>query len=314
MKRLLYAVALCALLPAWPAGAGTFSFGVISHAMQSASDEAGLRDAIEASDAENLAFVVANGIKTSAEPCSDALYLRRKALLQGAKNGLVISLAASDWADCRSESGRPAAIGRLNRLRELFFDDEFSLGETRIPLIRQSATPKFRSFTENARWDIGGVMFATMNLPADNNHYVSDAGRNSEFEDRQVANHAWLQRIFTFAAVEKMRGVVLFSDGNPLAPPRSKGMLDGYAEIRKQITTLAAKFPGKILIVHGQPDKTPVIEWHGNLGELGVGPAWIKLTVDRAASTLFVLDAAVSSETQAKRPLRASAGHGNVTH
>jgi hypothetical protein len=313
MKRLLHVVMLSALLHVLPAGAGTFSFGVISHAVHSTLDEAGLRDAIETSDAENLAFVVANGIKADTEPCSDALYQRRKTLLQGAKNGLVLSLAASDWADCRGQGGKPAAIGRLNRLRELFFDEEFSLGATKIPLVRQSTTPKFRSFTENARWDIDGVMFATVNLPADNNHYVSDAGRNSEFEDRQVANRTWLHRIFTFAASEKARGVVLFSDGNPLAPPHGRAIRDGYAEIRKQITSLAAKFPGRILIVHGQPDATPGIEWHGNLGGLGVGPTWIKLTVDRAAPTLFVLDAVAPPDAQAKRPLRASAGLGSAT-
>lgn len=310
MKRIvLQAVALCALLsPALFAfgGTGSFSFGVILYPAQSSPDDPSLRDLIDASDVENLAFVVSNGIKSENEPCSDTLYQRRKALLQSAKNGLIVSLASSDWTECRNENGRSTAIGKLNRLRELFFMDEYSLGATRIPLIRQSTTPKFRNFVENARWEIGDIMFATINLPANNNHYVSDAGRNSEFEDRQVANRAWLDRLFTVATREKASGVVLFSDGNPLVPPNSTGKRDGFGEIRKQITALAKRFPGRILLISGQMDRqtsAPTILWHDNLGELNAATNWAKLTVDRSQPALFVLESTSSPDTQVKRPV-----------
>lgn len=310
MKRIvLQAVALCAfLLPASLAlgGTGVFSFGVILYPAQSSPDDPSLRDLIDASDAENLAFVVSNGIKSEDEPCSDTLYQRRKTLLQSAKNGLIVSLAARDWTECRNESGRSTALGRLNRLRELFFMDEYSLGATRIPLIRQSTTLKYRNFVENARWEIGDIMFATINLPANNNHYVSDAGRNSEFEDRQVANRAWLDRLFTFATREKAKGVVLFSDGNPLVLPNSKGKRDGFAEIRKQITVLAKKFPGRILLVSSQTNRqigSPDIHWHDNLGELNAATNWVKLNVDHSVPALFLLESASTPDTQLRRPV-----------
>jgi hypothetical protein len=285
----------------WPTAAqpNQFSFGVIAHPFTTAPDESVLREAISATDADNLAFVVANGIKSATESCTDTLYEQRKELLDSAKNGLILSLAASDWSDCKNARGRSTAVERLNRLRELFFVDEFSSGSSRIPVVRQSTTAKFRSYVENARWEIGDIMFATVNLPANNNHYRSEAGRNSEFEDRLIANRDWLRRIFAFAARKKLAGVVLFCDGNPLVKPSSSTIFslsakrDGFAETRQHIDALAAKFPGKVLIVHGGEDNqtagSNAINWRANLGELDVVSGWTKLTVDPASPMLFTV-------------------------
>lgn len=279
-----------------------FSFGVIDHPFKAATSESVLREAIAETDSDNLAFVVANGIKANAEPCTDEIYIRRKELLDSAKSGLIVSLAASDWAECKSPNGRSAAIGKLNRLRDLFFTDEFSIGGLRIPLTRQSTAAKFRSYGENARWVIGSTMFATINLPENNNHYLPDAGRNSEFEDRLVANRDWLNRVFSNARRKNLAGVVLFCDGNPLATPnRATVRRDGFAETRQQISALAAKFPGKVLVIHGRkkplPNSSSSIIWRGNLGILEAGSPWIKLNVDPTSPMLFAI-AADSVETK----------------
>lgn len=303
MKRnfLLWASVCGLLTAACPALAqpNEFSFGAIAPAFNSGPDESILRMAIAETDADNLAFVVANGIKANTEPCSDMLYTRRKSLLDEAKNGLVLSLAANDWIDCKRENGKSAAIERLNRLRDMFFADDFSFGTTRIPVVRQSSTPKFRSYGENARWEVGNVMFATINLPANNNHFRPEAGRNSEFEDRLIANHDWLQRIFTFATRKKLDGIVLFSDGNPLfepsrlSPAGVSSRRDGFMETRQQLIALAAKFSGKILIVHGQADPKSStsngITWRENLGDMGLGSGWKKITVGPSNPALFAI-------------------------
>lgn len=278
------------------AGLRDFSFGVIGHPFKTATTESVLWEAIAETDSEKLAFVVANGVKASAEPCTDEIYIRRKELLNTAKNGVIVSLAASDWTECKSANGRSAAIGRLNRLRDLFFADEFSIGGIRIPITRQSTTAKFRSYGENARWVIGSTMFATINFPENNNNYLSAAGRNSEFEDRLVANRDWLNRVFTNARRKNLEGIVLFCDGNPFAASsRSAVRRDGFAEARQQIAALAAKFPGKVLLIHGQkkpqPDSSPTIVWHGNLGVLEAGSPWIKLDVNPDSPTLFAVAA-----------------------
>ena len=291
-------VACGALAQALTATAGPreFSFGVIDHPFKATTSESLLQDAIAETDSDNLAFVVVNGIKANAEPCSDEIYIRRKALLDSAKTGLIVSLAASDWAECKSANGRSAAIGRLNRLRDLFFVDEFSIGGIRIPLTRQSTTAKFRSYGENARWVIGSTMFATINLPGNNNHYLAAAGRNSEFEDRLVANRDWLNRVFIHARRKNLAGIVLFCDGNPIAAPNRPAVRrDGFAETRQQISALTTKFPGKVLVIHGrkkpQPDSSPSIIWHGNLGVLEAGSPWVKLNVDPDGPTLFAIAA-----------------------
>lgn len=138
----------------------------------------------------------------------------------------------------------------------MLFQDEFSIGTSRLPLLRQSATAKFRNYAENSRWEVGGVMFATINLPANNNHYRLEAGRNSEFEDRLIATRDWLHHLAVHASISRVDAIVLFSDRNPIAPPRRGIKRDGFKEARQQISSLAAKFPGRVLLVHGQPTET----------------------------------------------------------
>jgi hypothetical protein len=80
----------------------------------------------------------------------------------------------------------------------------------------------------------------------------------------------------------------LFCDANPLAS--SEGTRDGYVETRRQIRILAAEFPGKTLIIHGQatePSASTAINWQGKLGELDTGSGRIKLTVNASQPALF---------------------------
>ena len=274
-----------------------FSFGSIAHTGAHSADDAALREAIDATDADSLAFVVVNGIKAASEPCTDPVYLRRKALFGSAKNGLLVSVASSDWSECTRGDGRSVAVERLNRVRDLFFADDFSFGASRLPVTRQATMPKYRAYAENMRWDIGNIVFATVHLPANNNDFVPAAGRNAEFEDRMIADRDWLHRVFRIALQKQAAGIVLFCDGNPLTLPDVSSRpgigpaRDGFAEIRKQILALSARYSGRILIVlNGAPATTPVaglITWQGNVGITGASAGWLKLTVDAATPALF---------------------------
>ena len=286
-------------LTAW-AKPDRFDFGIIALPVKAASSEVALREAIAQSNETKLAFLVSNGIKANSELCTDSLYQRRKSLLNNAENSLIVSITASDWVNCKNAQGKPTEIGRLNRLRELFFADDASLGSHKMPLARQSDIAKFRSYPENARWEVGNILFATINLPSDNNHYLPEAGRNSEFEDRAIANRDWLARIFTLAKRKKMAGIALFCDGNPLpAPGRSKisalkGRRDGFIEVRQQLNELTRKFPGKVLLIYRQnqtkPNASTDIAWQGKIGTVGLDSGWIKLTATKGSSTLFSID------------------------
>ena len=290
-----------AIAAAAAAGAGGFVFGVIGHSFSTGGDEAVLKRAIADANLEKPAFVVATGIKAAGEPCSDRLYAQRKAILDDSEPPLIVSLAGSDWSACLNSAGRSDAIERLNRLREVFFTDGQSLGARRVAVTRLSATAKFRSYAEYAHWQVGSVLFATINLPAPNNHYRPEAGRNSEYEDRLVANRAWLHRLFTLAEQQKLDGLVLFSDGDVgLQKEQGFSLLsgfsskqDGFAEPRKQLKALAEKFKGKVLLVdaHGAADgaSAPTITWHDNVGHLSLAARAAEVRVSPGAAVLFTL-------------------------
>lgn len=300
----LVVVAAGAPAHAAPNGRG-FQFAVIGHPFKNGADEATLKRAIAAAMQANPAFIVATGIKAVNEPCSDKLYAARHAMFDVAAAPVIVSLAGSDWSACLNSAGRSNAIERLNRLRELYYGEPESLGAKRLPLTRLSSTAKFRSYAENAHWEYGKVLFATINLPANNNHYRPEAGRNSEYEDRLVANRAWLHRLFTLAARQKLHGLVLFSDGaiglqeeeGFSLLPRFESKQDGFAEPRRQIKTLAGKFKGKVLLVDtqvqspvaGAARSEPAIDWRGNVGHVSVAVESAEVRVDPDTAALFTI-------------------------
>jgi hypothetical protein len=280
-------------------------FGVIGHSFGKGG-EAQLKRAIGETSEKSLAFVVVTGIKGQDENCSDKLYQKRRDMIDDARRPMIVAPAGSDWIECRNSAGRSNAIERLNRLRELFYAESSSLGTKQLQLTRQSTSPRFRSYAENAHWEVGTVLYATVNLPATNNHYLPAAGRNSEYEDRLVANRSWLNRLFAIARRDKADAVVLFSEGDlkPFSEPTGLRALlrqappghDGFAETRRQVLALAQKFPGKVLLVDSAAlpkGAHPAIEWHGNLGHMSVGAAAIEVGVEPGTKPMFsVKDAA----------------------
>jgi hypothetical protein len=278
-------VSLC--VSASHAAPNSFSFSVIG---QNASrDDAKLHESIKRATLGKSSFIVLNGVRPHHESCSDDVFLRRKKILDEVEMPLIVSLSASDWAECKNEKGESSAQERLSFVRGLLFDTEYSFGSTKIQVVRQSLAAKFRNYAENSRWVSGGILFATINIPGNNNHYLAAAGRNNEFEDRLTANRVWLQRIFTHAKSHRIKGIVLFADGNPLAatarPNRAEGR-DGFVEMRKQLTTLTARFQGRVLLVHGQ-QSSGNITLRDNLGTVGAGKYVLNVVVKPGTAMLF---------------------------
>jgi len=273
-----------------------FSFGIIGHTAASDTGDADLKRAIASANQAAPDFVLVNGIKSYAEACSDRLYSERRAVMETSERPLILTLAGSDWTDCRNSNGRSNAIERLNRIREIYFEDNDSLGAKHITVSRQSSIPKFRSYAENMHWERDKILFATINLPSKNNHYLNAAGRNSEYEDRMVANRAWLQRLFTWAERRKLDAIVLVSDGEIGAHieqgffSRLAAKKDGFTETRNIVRKLAEKFPGKVLLIDSHKAEkggTPSIEWNGNVGHVGVSDEWTEIRVAPAGATMF---------------------------
>ena len=312
MPRLVSALLAAALLSvlaapvhaardAAPEAREVHRFGVIGHSFDKPGDER-LKKALAQTSDKALAFVVVTGIKAASEPCGDKLYQERRDLIAKAKRPVIVLPAGSDWTDCRNTAGRTNAIERLNRVRELFHGEPASLGAKKLPLTRLSSSPRFRSYAENAHWTVDSVLYATVNLPANNNHYLAAAGRNSEYEDRLVATRFWLNRLFTLARRDKVDAIVLFSEGDlkPLAEPtglrsllrRAPAKNDGFAATRSQVQLLAQKFDGKVLLIDSAalPGKAkPAIEWRGNVGHVSVGGEAVEVNVTPGEKALFSL-------------------------
>jgi hypothetical protein len=276
-------------------------FGVIGHSFVAGGEER-LKQAITETGEKPLSFMVVTGIKGALEPCSDKLYLKRRDLIDDSRRPVIVALAASDWTDCKNSAGRSNAIERLSRLRELFYAEPHSLGSKKIELTRQSLSPRFRGYAENAHWEVGKVLYATINLPANNNHYLPAAGRNSEYEDRLVANRFWLNRLFAIARSDKVDAIVLFSEGDlkPFSEPTGLRALlrraapghDGFAEPRRLVLSLAQKFNGKVLLIDSAAlakGAKPAIEWHGNVGHMSVGAHALEVSVAPGVEPMFVV-------------------------
>jgi hypothetical protein len=275
-------------------------FAIIGHGFTDGGDKH-LKQALADNDDGDVAFLVVTGIKGVSEPCTDKLYQKRRDLIDEARRPVVVLPAGSDWTECRNTAGRSNAIERLNRIRELFYGEPNTLGARKLSVTRQSMSPRFRSYAENAHWSVGKVLYATINMPANNNHYLNEAGRNSEYEDRLVANRFWLNRLFAIARRDKLEAVVLFSEGDVKALSQPTGLQallrdaapdnDGFAEPRRLIMSLAQKFHGKVLLVDGTRVRgKPAIEWRGNVGHLAAGADALEIVVDPAAKTLFKVD------------------------
>ncbi|WP_420992562.1 hypothetical protein ACKI2N_007360 [Cupriavidus sp. 30B13] len=246
--------------------AETVRLALLADQPQWPSAEAGTARLLDYAATRRLDFVVhLGGIKGDTESCGDALLAARQRLLDQSPLPLVYLPGETDWAECHSAvNGHFDAVERLNRVRELFFPDDATLGQRTVPLMRQSDQATFRSYRENVRWSAGGVLLMTLNLPGDNNHYLSEGGRNGEFEDRREANRQWLARAFSLAQQQGLPGIVVLIHADPQFgngweqrgnPSLFDGFLrrrtrDGYLEFKRQLRELAARYRGQVLLVH----------------------------------------------------------------
>lgn len=289
------ALVAAALLLAMPA---SFAHDTVQHRFAAIGHAGGdadrLKKSLNKAGGAQADFIVVTGIKGTKEACTDKLYNARKRLLDKASPPVIVSLAASDWTACRNSAGRSTAIERLARLREVFFFDASSLGERRIRLTRLSSSAKFRSYAENARWEMDDVLYATVNVPSNNNNFMRAAGRNSEYEDRLVANRSWLRRLFAHARQRKLEAVVLFTEADISgAPDGGDDGEDGYAAVRRQVAAQSKRYNGKILLVDSAPlaaGQSPAITWSGRVGHLSLGTQSVHVNVMPQAQQPFTVD------------------------
>jgi hypothetical protein len=204
-------------------------------------------------DAAKLAFAVNIGdIKSGDTPCSDETFKDILGVFQNAAHPLVYIPGDNEWTDCKRGGDGYRAQERLNRLRQLFYADDYSLGRTKLKLARQSSDPRYAMYRENARWQSGPLLFVTINVPGSANGIADKRYPAAEFVARNAAVLDWLSAGFRLARERKLPGIAIFMHADPGLEKAMRGTAHpGYAQLLQRLVAETKEFPGQVLLVHG---------------------------------------------------------------
>ena len=197
------------------------AFGVLGDTPYSAAEIARLDRLIGEMNAQPLAFVVHVGdIGSSRTACSDQWLHDRKAQFARIRHPFVLIPGDNEWSNCKNP------LDRLKAWRELFCG-------TALPVERQAG-----DYCEHLRWEAGGHVFVTLNVPGHNNNVG-----HAEHAPRMRAVHAWLDEAATVAET-RGAGLVVLMQANPFLPR-------GFGSLIDTLIKLAAARPGKVVLIHG---------------------------------------------------------------
>jgi hypothetical protein len=182
-------------------------------------------------NADRLAFVVHVGdLGTSArdQGCSDAWLEARKRQLATIRHPLVIIPGDNEWSDCANHKLDPRA--RLAKWRSLFCTPAPSLALERQP-----------GYCENVRWHAGGHFFIALNVPGRGENPAPEAHMSRLFE--------WLDESLAKTESQRAQRIFVFIHADPYFERDAPN--DGYARLRKALATHAARFDGRLTLIHG---------------------------------------------------------------
>lgn len=214
---------LAGCAPLEPIAPGTLAFGVLGDVPYSAAEVEKLDRVIDEMNAQDLAFVVHVGDvghSTLAQACSDQWLQERRAQFARIRHRFILLPGDNEWSDCARHGIDP--IARLRKWRELFCDAP-------------------AEYCEHRRWEAGGRVFVALNVPGSNNNL-----RHPEHPPRMQAVFAELDAAAKLA--EQRAGLVVLLHANPFFYPRLR---DGYAELKDRLRALAARMPGRVVLIHG---------------------------------------------------------------
>ena len=257
-------------------------FALIGDTPYNAKQNKEFANLIKAINREDLAFVVHAGDlwfdgiawKDSTKglpPCADETMADRLKEANEFKHPFIYTPGDNDWTDCwRAKPKVYDPLERLARLRKLFFHDNYSLGQQKILLTRQSDNPKYASFPENARWIEDGAMFVTLHMVGSNNNLGREPEMDNEYKVRNAANLAWLDEAFRIAEQKHLRAVMFVTQANPQfettwpakqkkryllgglrIKPKSDAIWTGFDDFIESLRTHTIAFGKPVVLVHG---------------------------------------------------------------
>jgi hypothetical protein len=265
LGTLALATCIAPIPPVRAAPAQTFRVGLIGDTGYNAEGEQNLLRIREAANSAGLAFVAHDGdIWMGGSWCSDERLRQVKAGLNGFRS-LVYAPGDNEWLDCPN-----GTAGRLAAIRRIFFSDQLSLGTQPVFQVRQPGVP------ENARWEKGGVVFTTLDVPGPNGG------------GPVAADLAWLDAAFDRAAATRAVAVMVIWQDDPT--DGSSPSLVGKLKAR------AGAFGKPVMLVHGDTHQYKLDNpWRNvpNLTRLETYPTftpqWVKVVVNPADPAVFTV-------------------------
>jgi hypothetical protein len=243
--------------------------------------------------------------KSGSTVCSDEWFHFIYDSFESFKDPLVYTPGDNEWTDChRNNNGNWNPVERLARIREIFFSNP---GQTLGG--RSKATDAQHGYPENVMWMESGVVFAAIHLVGSNNNLApwtcylpfdtacpnGDAPetpamasiREAEWQGREAANRAWLEKAFDLADQRKASGVVIFSHGDMWHP---EDVLDpdvsfsGHQLFVERLAARSAAFEKPVILFAGDSHDFRVD--HPLVGDALYGapdaPNLTQITVDRS--------------------------------
>lgn len=231
------------------APAETFRFGLIGDVPYSDAQRQALPKMLGRIADSGVEFIAHVGdFKHGADRCDDSVFEDRYQLFEATPVPFVFIPGDNEWTDCeRLSNGAYDPLERLGKLRRLFWANDRSLGQRKLPLERQSG-----AYPEHARFRLGPVLFVTLNLPGGNNNFGLTGEASAEFRARNPAVLAWVKDSFALARREKLRGVVLLFQADPSFKHFSQGFAHrGYRDFLEALRDETRRFAGQVVAVHG---------------------------------------------------------------
>lgn len=192
-------------------------------------------------------FMHVGDIKGQSEPCSDERFAVIRDVFRDFPTPVVFTPGDNEWTDCHGVGADP--IERLQKLREMFFDDEDVLRLSKLGAQHQSCDPRYKKFIENYRFMSGGALFIVPHVAGSgNNRREDDAPSMEEYNERNAANLAFLQESFEIAIEKDVPGVALIIHANPKFEDDSS---PGHVDFNNALRDFLDRYHKPVVCIHG---------------------------------------------------------------
>lgn len=288
------------------AGSAPVRFAAWGDAPYTVAERALVARLVDEVNAAGVAFTVNVGDLKGGGECDDGVLTRARETFDRFAAPLVYVPGDNEWTDCWGSGQDP--LERLAAIRRTMYPDGRSFGRRPITLDQQRP-----DHPEHSRWQEGGLTAIGLHVVGSNNNHVpppaagvvptgpprseaSRAAAEAEFRARDEAVAAWLRAGFDAALAARSSAVAVFVQADPRlhvpAPERAPRAVDGYDRFVAVLVEQAGRFPGPVVLVHGdthffrhdQPfsDRAPNVVRIEVYGSPLVG--WVEVTVDPAAA------------------------------